>query len=559
MLECVDKYWEEAGKGNMSITMAAALSTVALHAVDRISTRHAQLAPDATVFINKWMKLKPKNPKIRFTDMPDLTCQNGGRLDDQIGFHHAHQILHHIQTMDEYRTILPSAGESAIPSDVIRRSRPGSIADTSLPDDFQKDDLALDTMQESMRQLLQTERAIAGLEVPLEDGYICEPLLPFMRRIMADTTAPIPVALVFGMEMLLSSFKAFMWPDYTLNKTNCRIKVLKLARDIKDEMTTTAHAIDDNTNPADLLRIRSLLFNGIANKIDKVIKEKRFDLYYQAPWTAGSHMSEMLDVARYEGGDVCFRSGYLCAVLHLYNALRALPEPISSISPLERLCHACKDALFLGTLPSENFSSHYRRATGMGFGRNEETGRVDYRRLSIARQGERKSPPIHLCLFTELHNNCYQPDIFFWTRVYFTGAAKRSTQSQRQSVNDELHSRPFNVALDKMKQAVMRDFQGDLSLARLNLFAVFRFCLKLLRELGAKIREQPSTKPDLTDVTDTYLGFLYVDLLLENIVEHLRDDNKRPLMRYWRQLNLAKDAVTNVGNIAKYEDFLWTL
>lgn len=195
----------------------------------------------------------------------------------------------------------------------------------------------------------------------------------------------------------------------------------------------------------------------------------------------------------------------------------------------------------------------------MGFGRNEETGRVGYRRLSIARQGERKPPPIHLCLFTELHNNCYQPDITFWTRVYSTRAAKRSTRCQRQLVNDKPHSRPFNVALDKMKQAVLRDFQDDLSLARLILFAVFRFCLTLLRDLGAKICEQPSTKPDLTDLTDTYLGFLYVDLLLENIVEHLGDDNKRPFMRYWRQLNLAKDAITNVSQNSKYEDFLWTV
>lgn len=559
MLECVDRYWEEAGKGNLSIIMAAALSTVALHAVDRISTRRTQLAPNATVFINKWMKFKPKNPKIRFTDMPDLTCQNGGRLDDQVGFHHVHQILHHIQTAHEYRTIIPTAGASMIPSAVIRRARPGTTADASHLDDFDMNDLALDKMQESMRQLLQTERAIAGLEIPEVDGYICEPLLPFMRRITADSSAPIPIALVFGMEMLLSSFKAFMWPDHTLNKTNCRINVLKFARDVKDEMTTTAQAIDDNTKSADSLRIRSLFFRGIANKLDQVVKEKRFDLYYQAPWTAGSHMSEILDVARYESADVCFRSGYLCAMLHLYNALRALPEPISPILALEGLCQAYKEALFLGNLPSENFSSHYRRATGKGFGRNEATGRVDYRKLSANSQNERNLPSTHLCLFTELHNNCYQTDETFWMRVYSTGIPQRSTRSQRRSVIDEVHSRPFNVALDRIKQAVVDNFQGDLPLARLNLCAVFRFCLKLLQHLGAIARKQSSTNADPTDITESYLGFLYVDSMLESIVEHLRDDKMRPLMRHWRQLNQVKDVFTSIGSDVRCEDFLWNV
>ena len=53
ILEHIDRYWEEAAKEDMSVPMAAALSIVALHAVDRVSTRHAQLAHNATVFIDK--------------------------------------------------------------------------------------------------------------------------------------------------------------------------------------------------------------------------------------------------------------------------------------------------------------------------------------------------------------------------------------------------------------------------------------------------------------------------------------------------------------------------
>ena len=172
-------------------------------------------------------------------------------------------------------------------------------------------------------------------------------------------------------------------------------------------------------------------------------------------------MSEILDVARFEGAGLCFRTGYLCAVLHLYNALRSLVEPIASRPLLERLRHACRESLFLGTLPTGNFSSHYRRATGKGFGRNQETGRVDYRTLSMNSRNERKLPSMHLCLFIEHHNNCYQTDESSRIRVYSTSATPPPSRSQRQPVIDEVHSSTFNVALERIKVAMPISLLGQ--------------------------------------------------------------------------------------------------
>ena len=319
LLECINKYWEEAAQGIMPIALAAALSTFALHAVDRISQARARIAVDATEFTEKWISLKPRHPKLRFTDMPELTCWEGGLLDDQKEFHHVHQIIHHMRTMDEYRVSVPSAEISVSPIGRIVKTPPwNETAGASLSKSFDADDWALDQMQESMRQLLQTGRAIVRLELPNDDRFVCEPLLPLVRCVEINTASPIPISLVFGMEMLLSTFKAFMWPEHTLNKTNCRLKVLMFAKEVKNEIETTIQEMKARAGSQhDPFVIHNMFLEQRMSDMDGILKEKRFDLYYQAPWTAGCHMNEILDAVRYDGSDLCFRTGYLCAVLHL--------------------------------------------------------------------------------------------------------------------------------------------------------------------------------------------------------------------------------------------------
>jgi hypothetical protein len=223
---------------------------------------------------------------------------------------------------------------------------------------------------------------------------------------------------------------------------------------------------------------------------------------------------------------------------------------------LERLCLAYKDLLFLGTLPTENFSSHYRRARGKGFGRDQETGKKDYSRLSASNRRGHKQQSMHVCLFSELYNHYYQPDITFWTRVYCPELSNRPTDSQKRSVINEVHSKPFNVALDRVKHTLLRDFQGDLPLAQLNYFAVFRFCLKVLNDLGSKLRPDSEGEMGLPDCT---VGLSAVDNLLEQLVGHLRDDSMKHLLPYWRPLNRIKLVFKNADSDLKTEDFLWSL
>ena len=553
--EQVDTYWREAAVQHISIPLAAFLSTTALYAVNRISKRVAAIAPKHSIRVTKWIVHKCRGIKLRFTDIPELKCRTGGRLSDGMSFHHIGQILEHCRTLEDYKEILPDAGKRQDPLKHIHRTVENN---TDMDGTFSADDLALDMIQESMRQLLGSERAITGLEISQEDAHISEPLLPLMKQILSSNDVPIPTHLVFGMDMLLSTYKAFLWLDDKPNKRNCRIAALQLANEVLRSVTATASAIVGWGNHVDpVVTEQWLLLQVDAEALQKFAREQRFDLYYQAPWTAGCHMIEILDVAFTGGLNLCCSIGYVCAILHLYNALRRLDTPIESIPVLDQMCQVLLDPLFLGTLPKNNFSSHYRRAMGQRVSKNGVSGR----NASVLSRATKTSlregvGPSKLSIFYELHGSYYQPTIDYWVRIYKDPAIRKPRRAEKRDVMNSLHSEPFNMCLEKIKNRVLPEFNGELPVIRIDFFAIFRFCTQILLELGNVVERNMGTSAKCNGVA---LGFVWTDQILDSIVQHLNDDFKRIMMSYWRELNMTKTVFANVDRTKSVSEFLWSI
>lgn len=110
---------------------------------------------DNEILISKWYFTK-KAFRIRFTDIPELQ-QGYQRFSVRLGLWHYWKILNHCRTRDEYKEILPHAGGLQHPRDFIH-----NLTDST--DSFKLDDIAMDTIQENMRQLLISGRAISALE-----------------------------------------------------------------------------------------------------------------------------------------------------------------------------------------------------------------------------------------------------------------------------------------------------------------------------------------------------------------------------------------------------------
>lgn len=508
--------------------------------------------------MSKWIAHKRKGIKIRFTAMPKLKCQAGGRFADGMSLFHVGQILEHCRTLEEYKKILPDAGKRQNPLSVLQRPAVGSCDKNDSSNDlFYADDLALDQIQESMRQLLVSKRGIASLELSEKDEHVSEPLLPLMSQILRDTNAPIPIHLVFGMEMLLSTYKAFLWPDGEPNKRNCRIVALQFANEVSQSISTAASAIDTIDGYVEPgLVVQSLHLRTSVESLKEYVSEQRFDLYYQAPWTAGCHIVEILDMAFATGVLLCCEIGYVCAVLHLYNALRRLDAPINKILLLDQLCQVLLDPLFLGTLPRENFISHFRRATGQRI-KKENDADGDTSVLSKATTTSlRRVTPSTLSVFSELHGSYYQTTNDFWVRIHMDPAIRRPTRVQLRDITKLVHSEPFSVALEKIKTRVLPELNSEIPVMRIDFFAIFRFCIHLLQDLGETIDQHPGIA---AYGKGAHLGFIWTDHILNSIVEHLRDDSKRPMMKYWRQLNVTKAVFAKVEGTISLSNFLWSL
>ena len=472
---------------------------------------------------------------------------------DGMSLFHVGQILEHCRTLEEYKEILSDAGKHQDPFSVIQRP---TVRSDDSDNAFAVDDLALDQIQESMRQLLASKRAIASLEISEKDEHISEPLLPLMNQILSNTNASIPTHLVFGMEMLLSTYKAFLWLDGKPNKRNCRIIALQFANEVSGNMSAAVSAIDTIGECREPAVVEHSLYLQIrAESLKKYACEQRFDLYYQAPWTAGCHIVEILDVAFSQGLHLCCDLGYVCAVLHLYNALRRLDTPINKILLLEQLCQMLLDPLFLGTLPRENFSSHFRRTMGQPMKKKNDSDRNTPVLSKATATSLRRVVRSTLSVFYELHGSYYQPTSDFWVRIYTNPGIRRPSRTQVRDVTNLVHSKPFNVSLEKIKTRVLPEFNSEIPVMRINFFAVFRFCLKLLQDLGETLDQHPGISAQGKGVP---LGFAWADHILDSIVEHLKDDSKRRMISYWRQLNVTKTVFTKVEGTISVSDFLWS-
>jgi hypothetical protein len=553
--EQINKYWRQAARNQLPVPLAAWLSTTAFHAAGRIFRRISHIAPTFETLVDKWFKHARKGVKIRFKDIPQLASSLGGRCAEGFALSSIGLLLHQCRSWEEYKKILPDAGARKDPVDIIRphmASRPDM-------DTWRYDDQALDQMCESMRQLLVSDRAIAALEPSRKDEHISEPLLPPLRLFLSDASLPIPFHLVYGMEMLLSTYKAFLWQGADMTKQNCRILALKFAKEVQGSILEAVSALEMVQNAGDhAASSHRLLLKLEADKLDGYARERRFDLYYQSPWVAGCHMVEILDIAFFKGLLLCCELGYVCAVLHLYNALRHLDPPIRKIGLLEQLCQLFLQPLFLGTVPKENFSSHFRRAMRRSLNRENASSTDRRSGLSEAstvskRDIDRES----MSLFYTLTSFNYQTTIDFWTRVYIDPTLRQPSHGQVARVVQEVHSVPFNDPLERIKTAVIKEFTGELPIMRTNLFAIFCFCTRVLHDVSEIVDSDSglfSKGPP-----SAYLGFSLVDILLGEIVNHLRDDSKRRLLRYWRPLNMAKDVFAKVENDPSLSDYQWSI
>lgn len=526
----------------MPLCLSAWLSSFSFYEVGR---RYEKI--DYDTLLSKWTENRMKQIEIQFQDIPGLHSETRRFIDPPALSSHR-SLLQHYRTLQENDKIESKAGKHEDFSKII----------TPFSQDQQQfnfsDHFAIYQMLSHMRQLLVSKRAIAAIETPQALQPVCEPLLPLVDKLFSNKGLPVPVQMIFGMEMLLSSYKAYTWPDGVLKRQNCRISALTFAQEVQKSFSAAIRCIQRGEDSFSAINLPYL--QNVFDGLEGYTKEVCFDLYYQAPWTAGCHMVEILTVAMFEGLHLCCGTGYLCAVLHLYNALRSTDSRFRPIKLFDTLCMIFQDKLFLGVLSTENFSSHFRRVMGSQLTRKATLNLNTQMELSKPIPGfsKRSSTSTHFSYFLDLHTFGYEPSADFW---YLNFEAKSRWQPTTQREKDDgirrAYSSPLAFPLGKIKENIMQEFNGPLPVARINYLAVFVFAADCMEKLCMTF----SAVKEKTFQPDKDLGFELVDSLLVQIVAHLRDEMPRQLLPYWRPVNNAKHFFNSLDSELSLEQFLW--
>jgi hypothetical protein len=127
----------------------------------------------------------------------------------------------------------------------------------------------------------------------------------------------------------------------------------------------------------------------------------------------------------------------------------------------------------------------------------------------------------------------------------------KPSRDQLATASKQFYSTVFSTTLDKIKDAVLPEFQGDLPIARIDFITVFRMCVQLLEELCTSLEE--SREPSAQQ------GFKLVDRLLEVISEHKRDETLDPLLPFLRPLRKAMIPFSSLDKDKLLCEFAWNI
>lgn len=144
--------------------------------------------------------------------------------------------------------------------------------------------------------------------------------------------------------------------------SSCRLTALRLAQ---QAIGSIGSIIKDKTCfPCTCTQTLAYHLRSLETDLNGFVKHKCWDLYFQSPWVAGSHVIEILDLCHYYGLKLLVYRHYIGAVVHSYNILQQLAG-LERIPLLEHIYEQYKDTFFPGgQRPTSNFRACWTRYVG---------------------------------------------------------------------------------------------------------------------------------------------------------------------------------------------------
>ena len=333
---------------------------------------------------------------------------------------------------------------------------------------------------------------------------------------------------VFGLMLLVESTKSFVFPENTSPQTmNCRLKALKLARDLKASVMAVKESRPIIPGSRDNYPICTddKLIKGLKlleDDLSAFLTQARWDFYYQAPWVAGGQMLWMLSQANDYGMVLCNRRRYVGAVLHLYNCLKQLGQMEAEPVLLERLYDILGQQVFRSASPPRmDFFKVWARYVGrelpydpllhhacpfyesyspqedrLKFKPRDRLWRVatqkfqDDKRISLS-----KISHFYALESIQYEVNSEEGTATLARMLHVKEKGGDATDEETAKVRDILSSEFLAITLEKMQPAIVSELEGEFPVAKINWFAVYLTCTGVLESLG-RLKQAYATDPE---------------------------------------------------------------
>lgn len=299
---------------------------------------------------------------------------------------------------------------------------------------------------------------------------------------------------------------------------------------------------------------------------------KCWDLYFQSPWVVGNHVLEMLDLCHTYGRRLLNYGHYVGAVLHSYNVLKQLGG-LEPIRILDQICDLFMGVLFPGGRPpTGSFRACWARYAGARLkfkkghrGKHSQ----DFCTLTIptgaakraAGMGHDAKREKSECPLFEIKHQDYHLSDEQWSSLSIVPETPKSGKTRRKgsTASAKLDQARREQRFSDLAEVVQQCFSGHesntLPVARLNLFAIFDKCIRVISRLS----DETHTKPD-----EKGINCICFCSAIITAADRIVDSRRLGKLETWKEherdcVKQTNDAIRDTFAGLKEDELLWAI
>ena len=527
--------WDQAGKGEMPLIVAAFMTNVAFARFEEIEQRLKLLCDSSNPETLRTSLMKMQGTPSRLgTSGNDVEIEGIENL------------------RQPWNLLLQLKNNEQTECETCTR-KPLNISIRIGADSAEADEKCLNMILNNIKQHVQakcvpTDIVRTGTPLYADIGY-------FLTHEENDVNC---LRCAFGLCMLLDAYKSFLSASQGRSRPpSCRLQALKLTQ---EAIPSIDAVLGDSSMPCRCYQTLAYHLGNLEVDMKEFLQQKCFDLYFQSPWVSASHMLEMQETLFYYGLRLFSYRHYVGSVVHVYHVLREF-NGFGPIPLLEQIRETFSHILFPGGRPSRNFKACSLRYMGgrLRFRADATDHKSGSHHMAIpahtakasAGFGMRKEANdsrfayCKISLFYHIKEKGYHVNENLWNRTNTLAHVSGKQGKDEETATNHHPHRLFNL-----QEAVLSDFTGPFPIARVNFFQVYMSCVQIIAIISDKTHGGEEGGRNC---------LCFLDVMLQAADRCKANEDKLQPFGCKEIVNTCKEAMSDVLGERRADEFLWKI